>query len=83
MGEDEFLGKSKVAPEGNSDEASSQVELPNFKLTIPHVGILLIGSPHTWETSRVSPGLCPKMRTIFKECSILFIISWSMPADAK
>ena len=83
MGGDEFFGKSKVAPEGNCDEASSQVELPNFKLTIPQVGILSMGSPQTWWTRTVSPGLCPKMRTEFKEFSILPIKSWSMPADAK
>ena len=83
MGGDEFLGKSNAAFFGNLDEASGQVKLSKFKLTIPQVGRLPMGSPQTWETSKVSPGLCPKIRTVWKESSILPMIFCSMPTLAK
>ena len=80
MGGDEFLGKSKVADAGGLKETCCQSESIKSIVTIPQVGMLPIGSLQTCETKRVSPGLWPKIRTVFKELSICAIKSCSIPA---
>ena len=80
MGVDKFFGKSKVADAGGLKEACCQPESEKRMVTTPQVGMLSIGSLQTCETKRVSPGLWPKIRTVFKELSICVIKSCSMPA---
>ena len=75
-----FLGKSKVADAGGLKEAFCQPESVKPMVTTPLVGMFSIGSLQTCETKRVSPGLWPKIRTVFKELSICAIKSCRMPA---